>query len=484
MKSIFAKYMTVFATVLLASFLMLSSIIATTIKSYYDRQTKEDVARISGLVSDMASREWAEIGGLTEEQKKDFLDRFNTFFSMISKAYEQKVNLVLTDSTGTVLVHFWHAQEGEEHAAKADPEAVAQVLEQHAYEGVTTLGGVFAEAGHVYGKAVCREGDGEVVGMVFACADSTSSSALVKLMNRSVFMSCLWVLLAALVAVYFVTDRLVRPIKGMNEAAARFAKGDFSEHVQVVGKDEIGELAVTFNSMADSLAQLEKMRNSFLANVSHDLRTPMTAIAGFIDGINSGAIPPEKHAYYLNIISSEIHRLSRLVTQILDISRLDSGERKFSFVRCDICETARIVLISFEQKIEAKHLQVEFSAEEESLFVTADKDALHQVIYNLCENAIKFSKEGGALRITLDRVGKKNIRFRVYNEGIGIAEKDLPYVFNRFYKSDKSRGLDKNGVGLGLYIVKSIVDAHDGKISVESREGQDCTFTVVLKETD
>ena len=166
--------------------------------------------------------------------------------------------------------------------------------------------------------------------------------------------------------------------------------------------------------------------------------------------------------------------------QLLNVSRLESGERKFNIVNFDICEMARLILISFEQKINTKKLEVEFDTSDDSLSVSADKDAIHQVLYNLCDNAIKFSREGGVFRISIARDGG-NVVISVYNEGKGIAKEDLPLVFDRFYKSDKSRGLDKVGFGLGLYIVKTIVEAHGQHITVESEEGKWCCFTFTLK---
>jgi signal transduction histidine kinase len=236
--------------------------------------------------------------------------------------------------------------------------------------------------------------------------------------------------------------------------------------------------------MAESLEKLDKMRSSFLANVSHDLRTPMTTISGFIEGINSGAIPPEKHEYYLGVISAEVHRLSRLVSQLLDVSRLESGDRKFNFEAFDVAEMARIILISFEQKIDDKKLDVEFFAESDEMYAFADKDAIHQVLYNLCHNAIKFSHNGGMFRIRLVRNEGKKIKISVFDEGEIIPQEDGALVFDRFYKSDKSRGLDKTGVGLGLYISKTIIDAHGETIFVESREGFGTEFSFTLKEGD
>ena len=324
--------------------------------------------------------------------------------------------------------------------------------------------------------------DGILRGYVVTLASTSQEDKLVEVSHRAVFNSSIWVMLAAVIAAYFITERIVRPLRTMTVAAKSFGRGDFSARVVVYGKDEVSELGMAFNNMAESLGSLEKMRNSFLANVSHDLRTPMTTISGFISGITSGAIPPEKHEYYLNIIQAEVHRLSRLVSEILDVSRLESGERKFTYTDFDIAEMARIILISFEQKIEEKHLDVSFEADDEEYTVNADKDAIYQVMYNLCHNAIKFAIDGGKFSISISRTQNKKIQVSVFDEGQGIAESDIRMVFDRFYKTDESRGLDKNGVGLGLYISKTIIEAHGEHIWAESDNENSAGFIFTLKE--
>jgi signal transduction histidine kinase len=269
-------------------------------------------------------------------------------------------------------------------------------------------------------------------------------------------------------------------LREISNAAKSFAKGKFDVRVPVHGSDEVAELAETFNNMAESLNNYDSMRNTFMSDVSHDLRSPMTSIAGFIDGILDGVIPPEQHEYYLKVVSNEVHRLSRLVSTLLDLSRIQAGDRKFTMSRFDVCETARLILISFERKIDAKHLEVEFNSQDERMYVNADSDAVYQVIYNLCHNAVKFSNEGGALKISITRIKGKKILVEVYNDGQGIAKEDLQYVFERFYKSDKSRGLDKTGAGLGLFISKTIVEAHNERIWVESEYGKNCSFKFTL----
>lgn len=343
------------------------------------------------------------------------------------------------------------------------------------------LGGVFDSKHLTYIMPILGK-DGGIVGAAVATSASRQMEALIESLIKTVVLSCLLVMLAALVAIYFISEKIIDPLKKMSKAAKSFAAGKFDVRVPVKGRDEVAELATAFNNMAASMAKLEDMRRTFLSSVSHDLRTPMTTISGFIDGILDGTIPKEKHEYYLDVIRTEVRRLARLVASLLDITRIQAGERKFTKSAFDICEMARLILISFEQKIEEKHLEVEFNCQDEKMTVYADRDAIYQILYNICDNAVKFSKDGGVYRINIIE-REQRVYISVYNEGMGIPSEELPFVFERFYKSDKSRGLDKSGVGLGLYIAKTIIDAHDEEIWVKSVYGENCEFVFTLPYT-
>ena len=306
---------------------------------------------------------------------------------------------------------------------------------------------------------------------------------MVEQLSDTVMTAALLVLLASLIAAYFISERITGPLREMSNAVKRFASGKFDVRVRVRGKDEVADLAIAFNEMAVSLENLEQMRSSFVANVSHDLRTPMTTIAGFIDGIRDGVIPKEEQEHYLEVISGEVRRLSRLVSSLLDLSRIQAGERKFVMKPFDICEMARIILISFEKQIDEKHLDVAFECDEDRIAVSADHDAIYQVFYNICHNAVKFSNDGGTFRIRITNAKDKKVQVSVYNDGQGIPAEDVPFVFERFYKSDKSRGLDKSGIGLGLYISKTIISAHGERIWVTSELGHGCEFSFTLSRT-
>lgn len=346
---------------------------------------------------------------------------------------------------------------------------------------LSNLGGTLNNKYIVRARSVVQS-DGACVGGVFVCAESESIGDFVSVMMKAIVLSTVSLMLAILIAIYFITERTVIPLKNMLRAVKSFSRGKLDARVPVSGNDEFTELSSAFNQMAESLEHQENLRRTFLANVSHDLRTPMTTISGFVDGIKDGVIPPEKQDYYLEIISNETKRLSRLVSTLLDISRMQAGERKFEMTTFDICEMAREILISFEPRIEEKKLEVEFISDRDNMLVSADKDAIHQILYNICDNGIKFAYEKGKYIITIKQISGKKISVSVFNEGIGIPSEDLPFVFDRFYKSDKSRGLDKTGVGLGLYIARTIIDAHEEQIFVRSEYEKNCEFVFTLAQ--
>jgi signal transduction histidine kinase len=296
-----------------------------------------------------------------------------------------------------------------------------------------------------------------------------------------VFVSVLTVIAAAVVMIIFAR-RQTAPLREMAKTASAFGHGDLTARVSTDGNnsEEVEELARAFNNMASSLQKSEYRRQEFVANVSHELKTPMTTISGYVDGILDGTIPEEKSRQYLTLVSDETKRLSRLVRSMLDISRLQdqggvSEEQKSRF---DVQECAGQVLISFEQKINGKHLDVDVEMPEHPVFTYANQDAITQVIYNLVDNAVKFCPEGGTLALFV-REGKDKVYVGVTNDGETIPPEQLPLVFDRFHKTDKSRSRNRDSWGLGLYIVRTIVDSHGENISVTSREGK-TTFTFTL----
>lgn len=486
-KSVFVKYISVFMCIILLCIVMLASIVASLINTY---GTDERISSLSYACTSLQSF-------VSDGYRETAGGSYVKYLASAESDIRPVINL-LSGNVGDMLVFMTDADGEIRISSYSDgimletqvqfsadgkyvvPQNIMNTVESKKSVNMTgDMDGFFVMENIISAKAVFGP-DLKFVGAVFVCSTDNGVNELTSAMIKTVIMSGLWIIFAALIATYFISERLVAPIREMRSAAKAFADGHFDVRINVVGRDEVAELATSFNTMAQSLQELEDMRRSFLANVSHELRTPMTTIVGFIDSILDGAIPPEKHDYYLGVISDEIKRLSRLVTSLLDISRMQAGEKKFNMQHFDVCETARQVLISFEQRIDEKKLDVFLDCDDENMQVFADPDSVHQVIYNLCENGIKFANEGGRYGISLKYTDDKKVEISVFDEGMGIKEDELKYVFDRFYKTDKSRGLDKTGVGLGLYIVRTIIEAHGETIRAESEYGKWCKFVFTL----
>ncbi len=477
-KSVFTKYVTAFMLITLIGFTLVAAVVGTMVSEYSLRQ-KDTMVQSTAVHLQQFLVQNAEtdksLGTSLEYPPHSLIG-----LCEVMVACNEDLSLIIADENGVIHFHKQSNSEWKMDLGKTIPQTQLAKLSpspESKLKDMGTLGGILPEKCLIYAVPLF-EGD-TFVGAVFSCTVSAPLGNFVSSIIKTIILTSFWVMLAAMLAVYFISERIIGPLKHMSIAAKNFGTGHYDVRVPVNGNDEVSELALAFNNMAEAIASNEEQRRIFLANVSHDLRTPMTTISGFIDGILDGAIPPEKHEYYLKIIATEVRRLSRLVATLLDISRIQAGDRKFQKADFNICEMARQILLSFEQKIEAKHLEVEFDCTKDDMFAYADRDAIYQILYNICDNGVKFAKEGGAYRIRVFAKDKK-IFVSVYNEGIGIPESELPHIFDRFYKSDKSRGLDKSGVGLGLYIAKTILDAHNEEIWVQSRYNEYCEFIFTL----
>lgn len=363
-----------------------------------------------------------------------------------------------------------------------DPAVFMQMNNTEMFNQITNLYGFYDKPHYVVAEPIDTVDGAGVMGYVFVASDSAT---IVESWYTFV-----WVFLAASVAVMLLalllalmtSKRMAQPLDEMARASRKFAHGDFSVRVKEDGRtDEVGALVSAFNSMADSLEASEQRRNEFIANVSHELKTPMTTIAGFADGILDGTIPKEEEDKYLATIADETRRLSRLVRSMLELSKMESTgidlARRREF---DVSETIISTLLSFESRATAKNLDVDLQLPEDHINVVADPDAITRVIYNLMDNAVKFAAPDSTLCISLWKTdGKAYVSVR--DTGETIPENDLPFIFDRFHKSDRSRSLDRDGAGLGLYLVKSILDAHGEDIAVTSRDGvTEFVFTLTL----
>jgi len=379
------------------------------------------------------------------------------------------IDLLICDAEGHVLLATDETLAG--NVVTIPQEIVREVLEEGNCAERSDLNGLYEKKHLLVGVPAVHPESGVVLGQVFAAVTARSLDALWEGFVSLFFMTAFVVLMISFMASSITTMRQVKPIREMAQATRQYAEGNFDVRMNDYDReDEIGELAASFNNMAESLQQTERQRREFIANISHELKTPMTTIAGYTDGILDGTIPQENERRYLQIISDESRRLSRMVRRMLDVSQLQAMDPLRSGDCFDICESVRRVLISMETKITDRDLDVEADIPEESILVRGDNDMITQVIYNLLENAAKFARKGTALYLGVSASdGKAHVAVR--NLGDTISPEELPLLFERFHKSDKSRSEDKDGVGLGLYIVKTILEQHREKIYVTSENG-------------
>ena len=278
----------------------------------------------------------------------------------------------------------------------------------------------------------------------------------------------------------FTALRITKPLRDLAQAAQRLASGDMTAKVRVFAHadDEIGEVALAFNSMVDALSETEEARKAFVANVSHELRSPITSIAGYLQGILDGTIPPEEEKHYLQVVYDETNRMKRLINDLLNLSRIESGTVPLNPIDFNINELIRRVLIKFEGRLDEKEMDVELEFAAEPLYVHADTDRIEQVVSNLVDNAIKFCGSYGKVTFRT-HIDSDRCYVEIEDDGAGIAANDLPHIFDRFYTVDKAHTSGK-GTGLGLPIVRQILLSHGQDITVASEEGKGTRFTFTL----
>ena len=374
-----------------------------------------------------------------------------------------------------------------EYIGKSVPESIlSQVTSDSSFNKNSDLGGLYKEVRYVLGVPLTRSGsDSSIVGYVFLSSRTGEIYMIWRQFAAVFLLISVSVLFLTFVISFITTKRQAEPLKEMSLAARRFARGDFTTRVEDTGRvDEIGQLTDAFNMMADSMERSESLRRDFIANISHELKTPMTVISGFSDGILDGTIPHDSERKYLEVISSETKRLSRLVRNMLDMSRIQSTSTE-TLLRgqFDISEIIRVTLLGLGGKIEAKSLGVDIELPEEPIITRGEKDSITQVVYNLLDNAIKFAEEDSAVSISLWKQGQKAY-VSIENKGDNIPADEMPLIFDRFHKTDRSRSENRDGTGLGLYIVKTILDNHNEDIFVTSSGGfTKFTFTLTVVST-
>ena len=485
MKSLYGRQFLLTAGMILISFALLgTSFIALTYR-YTIQDTRNSMER---NVDDVAS-----FTGSTQEQGIGTQSKvYQIYIANIARIANAVV--IIADSDGSLVLYADGSGDAIQDGLAVDhlPQSVMQtVLESGGYSGMSSLGGLFPERRFVSGTPIVVKSvdpftgqtQQTVVGAAYMAARTSDITELWQAFISIFFFTAVVVLCISFITSSITSLRLTNPLKEIAEATRKFGHGEYEARVRGYERrrDEVGELAEAFNAMADSIAKSEEKRSEFVANISHELKTPMTTIAGFSDGILDGTIPPDKERAALQTISSETRRLSRLVRRMLDLSRLNAlTETVTAQEQFDIIEIMSRVLISLEGRINDRGLDVDAQFPEDPVMVWGDPDAVTQVCYNLLDNAAKFAAQGTAITVQITKKdGKAYIAVR--NLGATIPSDELPLLFERFHKADSSRSVDRDGVGLGLYIVKTILGNLKENITVTSEDGvTQFTFTLTL----
>lgn len=467
-KSLIKKYVKLTMMITLLGLIIFGSILFFTAKEYFDNEAHSNLYKTANRAVEK-TQQYLEISPSGYYVPNIKLE--DNYFLLTNP---ENSLIFLTDQKGNIIM-----STNKFNPDIKIPEEYLNIAYQGEYFGYNTLGSLYQINHHTVALPVYSPNN-NIIGYVFASSSGEQLNNFLTSVIKVFIIGAISVLAFSFVAGSLATDKLLAPLAKISEVTKSFAKGDFTKRVPIYGEgyDEISQLSIAFNNMASSLAAHEQTRRSFVANVSHELKTPMTTIGGFIDGILDGTIPPDKHKQYMKIVSEEVRRLSRLVVSMLNISRIEAGEMELKPTEMDMSQIVLQTVFAFEQRIEKKNLDVR-GLDSGKQMVKADPDMIHQVVYNLVDNAVKFANEDGFLEFSYKH-SDGILYVGVKNSGAGIAKEEIQQVFERFYKTDKSRSLDKNGVGLGLYIARSIVNMHGGDIIVNSIEGEYCEFVFTI----
>lgn len=463
-KSVFSEFFTLCAAIISAAIVCVAVVLIIISSEFYKNDKKGYLVANADTIMSMTKLSIDSADGVNT-------DYLNNIYLNVTDTTE--IVFTLTDSNGVALV----CSEAPpcSHTGRNIGEDILNKVGDEGFFELSSLDHFYPST--VFNLVYKFEAGGKQYYLFSKLSDTPLQQYLTKLIFALAIASAA-ILVLVFVAIYAAVKHLMTPVKKMTLAAKRFGSGDFSEKLYVPEDNEFGFLANSLNEMASSLEAIEENRKSFISNVSHELRTPMTTIGGFVDGILDGTIPKEKHNYYLNIVSEEVDRLARLVKSMLNISKYEAGEMEMTKKTFDLMPLLVKVLLMFETRIDEKHVEIR-GIEHGRFMVSADSDLMQQVLYNLVENAVKFVDDGGYIEFGFEnRDGSPVIRIR--NSGEGLKANEISKVFDRFYKADASRGIDKTGVGLGLSIVRSIIKLHGGKILVRSEPNSFVEFEITL----
>ena len=472
--SMFSRLMVLFTVVILVSMGFLSIIFTTTIRN---QQINDRLTQLQSQAEEVVELVEKRYEYQTKMDRPWLFSNVNTLgYHSIERQLQNKIKRIANEFDAYVIIDqkiYYLNQNAQSQTPQVDMKIFGPIMIR-VKEGEMVSTRIRTEEGSSKSMFVVgvpwRDTDKQVQGVAIIYTSAQVLEATYKpLLTRVLGITVIAFWLAVIFA-YIFTKEMINPLKSMVKASGAMARGDFRQKAEVEGSEEIIQLAESFNSMAEQLEQLENSRREFVANVSHELRSPITSIHGFVQGMQDGTIPEEEHPKYLQIVSEETTRLSKLISELLQLSRMEQGHETMTMNTFDINELIRRVLLRRYNDIEQKNIEMEVDFEQEHSYVVGDGDAIEQVVVNLLDNAIKFTPEKGMIWLGTKEENKK-IQVFVEDDGQGIAQEDLTQIFERFYKVDKAH-TPGHGTGLGLSISKRIMDTHGEKIWAESGGGK------------
>ena len=474
-KSISPAFFSLVSTLMVLGIVLMGASEWVLFKNYFAKDRYETLDQVVGVTQRTAQY----LVQQAELPEGDELDALSTKLEIIGESAE--AYLFFTDNDGRVMI----ASSPDKLESLTVPEEMMEKIDASDadyYHVFGTLGGMLDGKSYITVSEMRNE-NGQPSGYLFLCSSGEQLTQFKQQFWSNFLLSACVMLLCASILTKILMRQLTDPLQKVTDAAQRFGGGDLSVRVEgVEGEGEAADLARTFNRMADNIQMNDNSRGQFMGNIAHELRTPMTTIKGFVDGILDGTIPPDMQNHYLQLVSEETGRLARLIQNMLDLSKLESGEYQVNARMFNIWETLTGVALSAEQRINDGMIDLEGLTMDEKVLVYADPDLIHQVAYNILDNAIKFTPAGGTIKFHVEKLGPE-VEISIWNSGQGISPEALPYVFQRFYKEDRSRGLHARGAGLGLNICKVLVNLSGGQIRVESQQGEWCQFVFTLPAT-
>lgn len=475
-RTLFSRMIAIYLGVTLGLLLLLGAAIAVMFNNQYMAEQEQELVREAEEINDIIINKY-----VYSEKRLVAADELR----VIARKYDALIQIV--DSNSGRMSFMYPGSEDKWYGIDSVDISELAGSVKNGSETPEVISGLYTNVSSLPIMTLIRPivtASGERQGAILFHVDMSSANASISQIFLEILLSgCIAVILAVFAVSYF-TGKITRPVVEMNRQVKRYSAGDFDTRVQAVTKDEIGQLAESFNTMAEELNTLEQARKSFVANVSHELRSPLTSMRGFLEAMQDGTIPASEHAKYLDIVIAENRRMTDMVNDLLDLARIESGQYVLKNETFDIDELIRRTLLTFEARISKKKLDVEVDLQEEACFVEADSSQITQVLRNLIDNSIKFSPEGSRLRLS-SRCDKKCAYVSIKDSGCGMAKDDLDHIFDRFYKAEKAHTPNGNsGTGLGLSIVKRIIDQHEQTISVTSEPGVGTEFVFSLKRVN